>query len=76
MNSITSHKGPLKIVGRLPSSVNGNPRYKVRIDGFTCVTGVDSTHGYSVPNFDGRDVSATIGTHYGIATLESITSFN
>ena len=72
MNSITSHKGLLKIVGRMPSSAFGNPRYTVRIDGFTCVTGVDSTHGYSVPNFDGRDVSATIGTHYGIATLRTV----
>lgn len=72
MKNITRHIGTLEIIERLPSSANGNPRYLLRVDGCTCRTAVDSSHGYSVPNFDGRRVEATIGTHYGSATLNTI----
>lgn len=72
MKNITRHQGKLEIIQRLDSSRNGNPRYLIRIDGFTCKTPVDSMYGYSVPNFDGKQVIATIGTHYGTATLDSL----
>lgn len=72
MKNITSHIGTLTVVSRLPSSRNGNPRYLLNVDGFTARTAVDSPHGYSVPNYDGRHVEATIGTHYGNATLDSV----
>jgi len=49
-----------------------NPRYLLRVDGWTCKTSVDSSYGYSVTNFDGKQVQATIGTHYGTATLNSL----
>ena len=72
MHNITSHRGQLNIIKRLASSSNGNPRYLLTVDGFRCRTGVDSMHGYEVSNYDGRQVMATIGTHYGQATLEGI----
>lgn len=72
MKNISRHQGKLEIIQRLPNSLNGNPRYLIRIDGFTCKTSVDSMHGYSVPNFDGKEVIATIGTHYGTQTLDSL----
>ena len=72
MKNLTRHQGKLEIVNRLQNSVNGNPRYLLKIDGWTCTTSVDSSHGYSVPNFDGADVVATIGTHYGKATLDDV----
>jgi len=72
MKNITQHTGKLEILSRLPSSINGNPRYLLRVDGWTCKTPVDSTYGYSVTNFDGKQVYATIGTHYGTATLNSL----
>ncbi|MDX0230293.1 hypothetical protein GOC14_06995 [Sinorhizobium meliloti] len=72
MKNITSHIGKLEIVRRLPSSANGNPRYLLKVDGWTCRTAVDSSLGYSVTNFDGKTVQATIGTHYGNATLDSV----
>lgn len=72
MKNLTKHTGLFEIIERLPSSKNGNPRYLVRVDGFTCRTPVDSQIGYSAQNFDGQIVSATIGTHYGVATLASI----
>ena len=72
MHNITSHKGTLNIIKRLASSYNGNPRYLLTVDGFKCRTGVDSSHGYCVTNYNGREVTATIGTHYGQATLEGI----
>jgi len=72
MKNITRHQGIVKVIKRLPSSVNGNPRYLLSIDGFTCKTAVDSTHGYAITNYDGEEVMATIGTHYGTPTLDTI----
>jgi hypothetical protein len=72
MKNITRHNGKLEVLKRLPSSGWGNPRFKLRIDGFTCTTTVDSSHGYEVQNYDGIEVVATIGTHYGIAQLNTI----
>jgi hypothetical protein len=71
MRNITRHIGKLEIVERLDNSVNGNPRYLLKVDGWTCRTSVDSSHGYEVPNYEGHVVAATIGTHYGKATLDS-----
>lgn len=70
MKNVTHHIGKLEIIERLPSSRNGNPRYLLRVDGWTCRTAVDSSLGYSVGNLDGKQVEAYIGTHYGKATLD------
>lgn len=72
MKNITQHKGTLHIIKRLNSSYFGNPRYLLSIDGFTCRTAVDSMFGYSVTNWDGKEVIATIGTHYNNATLDTL----
>jgi hypothetical protein len=72
MKNITSTIGTLEVLKRLPSSYFGNPRYLLSINGVTCKTAVDSSYGYSVTNFDGKQVQATIGTHYGSATLNSL----
>ena len=72
MKNLSRHIGILSIIQRLPSSVNGNPRYLLSVNGATCRTAVDSSYGYSVTNFDGKQVEATIGTHYGSATLNSL----
>jgi hypothetical protein len=72
MRNITAHTGTLRILKRLDSSPNGNPRYLISIDGFTCKTMVDSMHAYEVPNFIGIEVTATIGTHYKQVTLNTI----
>lgn len=73
MRNMTTHTGKLEIVRRLPSSTNGNPRFLVRVDGWTCRTPVDSFLGYEVQNMDGKQVKATIGTYYGVATLRDAT---
>lgn len=72
MKNITRHTGILKIITRLDSSINGNPRFLLSIDGFTCKTSVDSSYGYSVQNYDNKMVEATIGTHFNTSTLNSI----
>lgn len=72
MKNITQHTGILTVIGRLPSSLNGNPRYELEIDGISCRTAVDCNMAYSVTNYDGKKVIATIGTHYGYATLNSL----
>ena len=73
MNNITQHTGTLKVIMRLDNSYYGNPRYLLSIDGFTCRTMVNSSHGYEITNYDGKQVVATIGTHYRAATLNTIT---
>ena len=72
MKNVSRHIGKLEIIRRLPNSVNGNPRYALRVDGWNCRTSVDSSLAYEVSNHDGKIVTATIGTHYGIATLDSV----
>lgn len=72
MKNITRHTGVLTVVGRAKQSKMGNPRYIVMLDGYTCKTKVDSSLGYSITNFDGKKVSANIGTHYGTVTIENV----
>jgi hypothetical protein len=72
MKNITRHTGKLESLKRLDGSVNGNPRYQFVVDGYVIRTAVDSSHGYSVPNFEGKQVAVTIGSHYGFTTLDSI----
>lgn len=71
MKNRTRHFGKLEIITRLPNSYYGNPRYLLRVDGWTCRTSVDSSLAYKLPNDDGKEVEAIIGTHYGVATLDS-----
>ncbi len=72
MNMVTSHRGILQVIRRLPSSVNGNPRYMVRVAGYICRTKVDSSEAYNITNFDGKTVTARIGTHYSHQTVFDI----
>lgn len=69
MKNATRHHGKLEIIQRLPSSRNGNPRYLLRVDGWTCRTAPDSGLAYEITNFDGKIVKATIGTYRGNATI-------
>jgi hypothetical protein len=72
MKNITRHTGTLEIIERLKNSAFGNPRFLLRIDGITCRTAPDASLGYSVQNYDGKTVTATIGTYYGVTTVGSI----
>lgn len=72
MKNITTHHGKLELVQRLPSSRNGNPRYLLRLDGWTCRTPVDSSLGYKVQNLFGETVKGSIGTFRGVATLGDV----
>lgn len=72
MKNLTRHTGLLEIVSRLPSSKNGNPRYLLRVDGTTCRTQVDSMEAYTLEKYNGKQVEATIGTHFGVATLNAV----
>lgn len=76
MHNITAQRGTLSIIERLDNSACGNPRFLISIGDTQCKTGIDSMHGYSVTNFEGKRVRATIGTHYNTPTLESIVCFN
>jgi hypothetical protein len=75
MKNATHHTGTLTVVTRLKSSLNGNPRYLVMLDGYIASTKVDAMLGYGITNFDGKEVKAVIGTHYGTITIEKVTSY-
>ena len=64
--------GVLRVLKRLPSSTNGNPRYMLRIDSVMFVTAPDSGLAYRITNFDGKSVKAELGMHYGKLTIDSI----
>lgn len=77
MKNITRHTGTLQITERMRNSINGNPRFRCAIvtGANSCVTFVtkpDCAHSYDIQNHDGKAVDATIGTHYGVATLDTI----
>jgi len=72
MRQVSQYSGILRIVRRLPSSENGNPRYLLTVNGVECKTAVDSSFGYCVTNFDNKPVAAGIGIHYGAPTLDTL----
>ena len=72
MKNCTQHTGILEMVKRLPNSANGNPRFKLRCDGWTFYTQPDSMVGYMIENYIGKPVAVTIGTHYGKCQLASL----
>ena len=72
MKNNTRHTGKLEKVERLKSSANGNPRFLVRVDGWTCSTQPDTQLGYQIQNWWGREVVAEIGTHYGSPQLNNM----
>jgi hypothetical protein len=75
MNLISRHIGELKILGRLPSSKNGNPRYEVSLDGVTCWTQPDSPLAYEINKFNGNICIGTIGTHYGKNHIDTLLEY-
>ena len=72
MKNITRHTGKLTIVERCSSSVNGNPRYLVMLDGYAARTMVDSSLGYSITNYADKMVEAEIGTHYNTRSIQNV----
>ena len=71
MKNVTQHTSILENVQRFDTSRNGNPRYTATVDGYTFYTGVDSAHGYSITNYEGKPVVVTIGYHRGKVTLKN-----
>ena len=72
MKNISQHTGTLEMLKRLPNSLNGNPRFKLRCDGWTFSTTPDSMNGYVVENYVGKEVIVTLGTHYNQCQLDTI----
>ena len=65
-------RGTLKILGRLPSSINGNPRYRLTVGDIECCTSPDSGLAYSITNHNGDEVVATVGLHYRRMTIHNV----
>lgn len=71
MKNVTHYTGLFEILRAEKSSLNGNPRYLCRLDGWTCYTAPDSALGYAAPGFDGKRVSADLGSLRGRCTVEN-----
>ena len=72
MKNITEHRGIITDIEYRDTSNNGNNRYTFTLDGLTVITPLDSSLGYSIHNFEGKEVVATVGTHRHLLTLDSI----
>jgi len=78
MKNITRHTGTLKLIKRMKNSRDGNPQFMLFIDesgrghGFKFRTPANSMMAYGIDHYIGKTVTATIGTHYGCATLDGI----
>ncbi len=72
MKNLETIKGTVTNITRLQSSNNGNPRFKVTIDGRIFSTKPDTMLGYSVENYYNKVVIALVGTHYKIPSVERI----
>ena len=72
MKNVTTHTGKLEFIKRMPSSYYGNPRFLVRVDGWTCSTTPDTMLAYEIQNWFNKTVTAQIGTHYGSAQIKNM----
>lgn len=72
MKNITRHTGIITDIKRLESSKNGNPRFEFTIDGYRVRTTPDSSYGYSIQNYENKEITVTLGLHYEVLSLDSI----
>jgi len=71
-NQTYTISGNLEVVKRLPSSINGNPRYLVSIGGVKCYTAPDANLAYGITNRADQPVTATVRTYYNRLTIETL----
>jgi hypothetical protein len=76
MKNITQHTGKLEIIQREPNSLNGNPRFLIRLNGWTCKTIPNSSLAYTIESLDGKTVKADLGTYYGSCHVENVRKIN
>ena len=77
MKNITRHNGKLVILKRLKNSTMGNPKFFCAVldetrNGFGFETATNSSHGYSIQNYENKNVIVEIGTFRNKATLHTI----
>ncbi len=83
MQDVKYYEGRIVDLNRLPSSMNGNPRFLVdflTLEGkfIQFRTAVDSQHGYEVENYFRNETTLHIGvgTHYRVKTVDTMEEFN
>lgn len=72
MKNPSTHTGKLEIMERLKNSYNGNPRFRCYIAGVSFVTKPDCMYGYRIENYQGRELTVVLATHYNKTTLMQI----
>lgn len=66
--------GELHLIERLNNSINGNPRYMLRIDDTVFYTKPDCSYGYSITNYTNfnKVVTVELKYYYGKLSLDRI----
>jgi len=77
MRNITRHTGKLVILERLKNSNFRSPKFKCAVldkagNGISFETATNSSDGFSISNYDNKNVIVEIGTYYNKPTLHSI----
>lgn len=77
MKNVITVTGKLQIIEKLKNSTMGNPKYLVGVvddnhNLATFYTATNSSHGYSITNYEGKNVEVTLKTVRGKPTLQTI----
>lgn len=72
MKHISTHEGKLEVVGPFDIHNKKGPRYRLRVDGWPCITKLGYKKAALLPLMDGKKVRAEIGLHYDKPTLADI----
>lgn len=72
MKNVQEYTGTLYIIDKMKNSINGNPRYMVLVGDTVAYTTVDSGIAYSIGNYDGKRVQASIGSHYKTTSIADV----
>jgi len=68
--------GKLENIERMPSSLNGNPRYSFTVDGYRVVLPVDSSWGYSITNYRDQIVTVEVtDKRFQLISLDEVGQF-
>lgn len=51
---------------------NGNPRFRCYIGCYRAVTQIDDALNYDIQNWEGKEVIAVVGMHYGRNTVHTM----
>jgi hypothetical protein len=72
MKNVQTVTGTLEILYRMNNSVNGNPRFMIRVGNVKARTAVDTQIAYGITNHENKQVEMKWGIHYNVPTVSDI----